>query len=187
MAVFRVPFATTEELQPPFALDAASADGLKQILYNTDSLQVVTMRETISSEIGDVLAVTFHVVGVIDYICSAYPIVPSDPENVRVLRMGAASTGAEGELLSDCMDTAALPALGWLSSVGSVGIDVPIGATTCFASCEMEIPTIESVTVENFTVDNNPVSAMEPVCGDCGEEEKSVVKWCGCFVITTSN
>lgn len=189
MAEYRVPFNTTEELQAPFMLDESyvgNPPGRKRILLNTSNLQVVGKREIISSEFGDIVAIVFHVVGTIEYICNVFPIVVSDPQ-YQVLRFGTSFNDDDGNRANDCVDTNEQDPLGWLSSTGCENIDIVIGASSCFNTCEEEMPTITSIAVDDFAVDNNLTSTLSPICGDCGEEAKRVIKWRGCFVITTSN
>jgi|AGTN01.2.fsa_nt_gi hypothetical protein len=186
MAVIRVPFSATAELQPPFMLDEDFSDpnGVKSVLYDTSSLQVAAKQDTVDvPDIGSVVLCVYHVVGTIQYICNAYPIVQSDTDDGVQQHMATFSNTA-GNTAADCAGTSQSDVFGWISAKGSVHIDAAIGG-----SCVLiEAPDIESVIVENLAVANNPASSLAPACPDaCGEELSRIVKWRGCFVITTSD
>ena len=187
MAEVRVPFCATAEIPPPFMLDEDYADpnGVKSVLFDKSTLQIACKEDTIDvPNIGPVQMVVYYVVGTIPYICNAFPIVQSDLDfdtQEQTAIFDDANPSAE------CVATDTLVPLGWLSAVGCVSVDTPVGG-----SCSInDLPSIESVTVDDLAVANNLTSVLAPTCPDspepCGEEVKRVVKWRGCFVITTSN
>lgn len=183
MAVVKIPFSVTRELAPPFMLDEDYnlPNGVKSILLDKSALQIVTKHETVDvPDIGDVELCVYYVVGTVHYICNAFPIVES--ELGKVVQYSA--TFDAGTPSSECVPATPSDTLGWLSASGCVNVDELVGG-----SCQEDnIPSIESVTIEDLAVANNLTSAMSPLCTDgCGEEEKRVVKWRGCIVITTTN
>lgn len=186
MAEVRIPFCATAEIPPPFMLDEDYADpnGVKSVLFDKSSLQIAGKEETVQvPSIGPVLMCIFYVTGSIPYICNAFPIVQSDLDfdtQEQSATFDNATTSAE------CVDTTTSIPLGWLSAVGCVNVDHPVGG-----SCSLgDMPSIESVTVADLAVANNLTPTLAPTCPDspepCGEEPKRIVKWRGCFVITTT-
>lgn len=188
MAEVRVPFSVTTELTPPFKLDEtyANPNGVKSVLIDKSNLQVVVKEETVDvPDVGQVQLCVFYVVGTVRYICNAFPVVQSD-RRFEVQQQTAQFTGQNGRTASECVSTTSTDVLGWLSAAGCVHIDERVGG-----SCQNnDAPSIESVTVDDFAVANNLVPALAPTCplstSPCGEEEKRVVKWRGCIVITTT-
>jgi hypothetical protein len=189
MAVIRVPFCATAELQPPFMLDEDFSDpnGVKSVLYDTSSLQVAAKQDTIEvPDIGSVVMCIYHVVGTIQYICNAYPVVQSS-EDYAVQQRMATFNNTAGNTAAACVGTSQSDVLGWISAKGSVNVDTPIGGSCALVAA----PDIESIIVENLAVANNLTSSLAPTCpdaeGSCGEDARRIVKWRGCFVITTSD
>lgn len=182
MAEIRIPFCATRELAAPFRLDENydRPNGVKSVVLDKSRLQVVIKRETVDvPSIGDLELCVFYVVGTVQYICNAFPIVQSerryDVQQQNALFNSDCPSG-------DCAVTTTSDALGWLSASGCINVDEIIGG-----SCSIDtIPTIECVVVEDLAVANNLTSDLEPTCENgCGEEKKRVVKWRGCIVITT--
>lgn len=188
MAVVRVPFCTMTELMPPFKLDEnyENPNGIKSILLDKSDLRVVARQETVDVPIvGDVSMCMFYVVGTVKYICSVYPVVQCD-DTYDMQQQTSRFTGQSGLTASDCVTTTCTDALGWMSASGSINIDEKIGA-----SCRLDdAPSIACVTVDDFAVANNMMPLLAPTCPTspcpCGEEQKRVVKWRGCIVITTT-
>ncbi len=187
MAVIRVPFCATAELQPPFMLDEGFSDpnGVKSVLYNTNSLQVAARQDTVDvPDIGPVVMCIYHIVGAIQYICNAYPVVPVS-EAYEVQQRMATFNNNSGNTSAAFADTSQSDALGWIFTKGSVSVDAPIKGACALS----EAPDIEGITVENLAVANNLTASLAPVSEnkDSAEEElRRVVVWKGCFVITTS-
>ena len=189
MAEVRIPFCATAEIPPPFMLDEDYADpnGVKSVLFDKSSLQIAGKEEIVQvPNIGPVLMCIFYVTGSIPYICNAFPIVQSDLD-FDTQEQSATFDDTAGNTSAACVDTATSAPLGWLSAVGCVNVDAPVGGSCALS----DLPSIESVTVDDLAVANNLTSTLAPTCPDspepCGEELKRVVKWRGCFVITTSN
>jgi hypothetical protein len=184
MAVVRVPFCATVELASPFILDEtfANPNGVKSVMLDKSNIQVVGRMETVEMpDIGPVQICVFYVIGTIQYICNAFPVVPSDV-TYDVSQQSAQFDNTSGNTAPDPADTVSSDALCWLSASGCVHVAQAVGGSCCFD----DIPEIESVTVEELAVANNSVSALTPDGGTCGDEEKRIVKWSGSFVITTS-
>ncbi|MDD5017983.1 MAG: hypothetical protein PHO15_07810 [Eubacteriales bacterium] len=189
MAEVRIPFCATAELGAPFMLDEgyANPNGVKSVFFDKSGLKIMAVHEAVEvPDIGTVQMCVFHVTGTIPYICCAFPVIQS-AAGYDVQENSAKFNAQTGTTASDCAATDTDTPLGWISAVGCVDVDQSIGA-----SCSLDdAPAIVNVTVDNLAVANNLTSAMAPVCPDaavpCGEEEKRVVKWRGCFVITTSN
>lgn len=188
MAVVRIPFCATAEIPPPFMLDEDFADpnGVKSVLFDKSNLQVAAKEETVDvPNIGPVQMAIFYVVGTVPYICNAFPLVQSDLE-FDTQEQTAIFDNTEENTAAACVETTTSTPLGWLSAVGCASIDAPVGGSCSLA----DMPSIESVTVDDLAVSNNLTSTLAPVCPDypeaCGEELKRVVKWRGCFVITTT-
>lgn len=188
MAEVRIPFCATAEIPPPFMLDEDYADpnGVKSVLFDKSNLQVAGKEETVDvPNIGPVTMCIFYVVGTLPYICNAFPIVQSDLD-FDTQEQSATFDDTEGNTAAACVETTTSSALGWLSAVGCISVDEPVGGSCSLA----DMPSIESVTVDDLAVANNLTSTLTPVCADypegCGEELKRVVKWRGCFVITTT-
>ncbi|MFA5675578.1 MAG: hypothetical protein WDA65_03565 [Christensenellales bacterium] len=187
MAVVKVPFCTTVEIPPQFMLDEdfSEPNGVKSVLFDISRLQIAGKQKSIEvPEIGQVLMYIYYLTGTISYICNAFPIIQSD-EAYNTQEQFAAFNNEPENTADVCVDTTASSMLGWVSSAGCLNIDEPVGGSCAFA----DIPSIESVTVTDFAVANNFTSDLIPVCPDpesCGEEEKRIIKWRGCFVITTS-
>jgi len=187
MAEVRVPFCTTAELPAPFVLDEdfAETNGVKSVLFDISNLQIACKQDVIDvQDIGPVQMILYYVTGTIPYICNAFPVVPSGLE--FGLKEQAAIFNDENPS-GDCTQAQTADPLGWLSAAGCVSVDAPVGG-----SCSLTaLPSIESVAVTDLAVANNLTPAMTPACPDlpeaCREEAKRVVKWRGCFVITTSN
>lgn len=188
MAEVRIPFCATAEISPPFILDETFADpnGVKSVLFDKSKLQVAGKEETVNvPNIGPVQMCIFYVVGTIPYICNAFPIIQSDPA-YDVQEQAATFTGAVGNTSAACVATTTSSPLGWISAAGCLNVDAPIGGNCSFTN----IPDIVSVTVDNLAVANNVTPSLAPTCPGaatpCGEEDKRVVKWRGCVVITTT-
>lgn len=185
MAEVKIPFTATRELAPPFKLDEefSQPNGVKSILLDKSNLQIVSKRESVFvPAVGqDVEMCCFYVVGTVLYICNAFPIVQSDR---RFDVQQYCATFDDSTPSTDCVPAPPCDARGWLSASGCVNVDEVVGG-----SCQAcNSPTIESVTIEDLAVGNNPTAAMTPLCRDsCGEEEKRIVKWRGCIVITTTD
>ena len=183
MAVIRIPFCATRELSPPFILDEDydQPNGVKSILLDGSRLQVVMKSETVSvPDIGDVELCVYYVAGTISYICNAFPIIQSSSD-YDVIQLSA--TFDADTPSSECVTTTESDALGWLSASGCVNVYESIGGS-CGGD---DLPSIESVTIEDLAVANNETSGLSPTCEDsCGEEGKRIVKWRGCIVITTA-
>lgn len=184
MAIVKIPFCVTRELAPPFMLDEDYnlPNGVKSILLDKSKLQIVIKREVVAvPDIGDVELCVYYVVGTVSYICNAFPIVQSEL-GYDVSQYNA--TFNESTPSSECVPATPSDTLGWLSASGCVNVDEVVGG-----SCQTDdAPSIESVTIEDLAVANNLTSAMSPLCTNgCGEEEKRVVKWRGCIVITTTD
>jgi hypothetical protein len=185
MAEVRVPFCATAELLPPFALDETYSEpsGVKSVLFDTSRLNVVSRMEVVQiPNIGPVNMGVYHLMGTISYICNAFPVV-SGGEAYSVGQQTAAFNGDIGNLAASCVVPSASTPLGWISTAGSVHVDVPVGG-----SCSMDKPpAVEEVSVDDLAVAGNVSTGMAPTCLDsCGEEVRHVVKWRGCFVIKTS-
>lgn len=188
MAEVRIPFCTTTELAPPFMLNEmfSNPNGIKSVLVDKSKISIGVRQETIDvPDVGAVEMCIFYVVGTIPYICNAFPIVQSG-RGYDVQQQNAQFNAREGNTASDCASTTTSDALGWLSAYGCVNVDAPIGG-----SCSLDdIPEILSVTVDNLAVANNLTSQLAPTCPApaqiCEEEVKRIVKWRGCFVISTS-
>ena len=183
MAVTRIPFCATQELSPPFVLDEDhnQPNGVKSILLDRSNLQVAAKRETVDvPDIGEVELFVFYIVGTINYICNAFPIVPSGL-GYEVEQYSAAFDAATPS--SECVPAALSDTLGWLSAPGCINVDQRIGG-----SCSGEVlPQIESVAIDDLAVANNQTLGLRPTCENgCGEEDKHIVKWRGCLVITTT-
>jgi len=183
MAVVKIPFCVTEELAPPFVLDEDynSPNGVKSIMLDKSSLQVVIKRETVDvPDIGEVELCVYYVVGTVRYICNAFPIVKSEC-SYDVQQYSAVFDA--GTPSSECVPAPPSDALCWLSASGCVQVHELVGG-----SCQAEVvPEIDSVEIEDLAVANNQASSLRPTCTNgCGEEEKRVIKWRGCIVITTS-
>lgn len=183
MAVVRVPFCATTELTAPFMLNEtfSNPNGVKSVMLDKSGIEVAGRPETVEMpDIGPVQICVYYIVGTIRYICNAFPIVQSS-ETYDVSQQSAQFDDTEGETAPDGAQTTGGDALGWLSVLGCVHIDEPIGGSCCLE----DIPEIVSVTVEDLAVANNDVSEMVPQESACGQETKRVVKWRGCIVITT--
>ncbi len=184
MAEVRIPFCVTTELAAPFMLDEtyASPNGVKSVMFDKSSIEVAGRIGTVDvPDIGPVQICVFYVVGTIRYICNAFPIVQSGvPYDVS--QQSAQFDGTAGNTAPDPAATQSTDALCWLSASGSINVDQSVGGSCSFD----DIPEIESVTVEELAVANNNVSDLAPSGGTCGDEGKRVVKWSGCFVITTT-
>jgi hypothetical protein len=188
MAEVRIPFCATAEIPPPFILDETYADpnGVKSVLFDISKLQVAGKIETVDvPNIGPVQMCIYHVVGTIPYICNAFPIVQSNTA-YDVQEQATTFDNAADNSSAACITTTTTTPLGWISAVGCLNVDSPVGG-----SCSLtNLPDIVSVTVDNLAVANNVTLTLSPTCPDaaspCGEEDKRVVKWRGCFVITTS-
>lgn len=185
MAEVKIPFCTTAELQPPFILDETYSEpnGVKSVLFDKSKLKVVGAVDNVDvPAVGPIRMCIFHLVGTIPYMCNAFPVIQSDLA-YGVQEQTAVFDENIGNLATSCVVTAEATPLGWISAAGSVNVDVPVGG-----SCSLDnLPAIESVTVDDLSVANNITNALAPTCLDsCGEEVKHVVKWRGCFVITTS-
>ena len=182
MAVVKIPFCASAQLAPPFMLDEtyAAPNGIKSVQLDKSRVQVVGKPETVDvPDIGPIQICVFYVVGTIEYICSAFPVVQSGT-SYDTAQYSATFDDTTGNTAPDCVDTTSGDSLGWVTASGCVHIEQPIGGSCCIA----EIPEIESVTVEDFAVANNLSSGLSPQCGECGEQEKRIVKWRGCIVIT---
>ncbi|MGI5848700.1 MAG: hypothetical protein ACOX8Q_01295 [Christensenellales bacterium] len=189
MAEVRIPFCATAELQPPFILNETYADpnGVKSVLFDISNLNIAGKEETVDvANIGQVQLCIFYVIGTIPYICNVFPIVQTDATS-GVREQMAIFDGQAGNTAADCVATTSGTPLGWLSATGCVSVEAPIGGSSSFDN----IPVIESVTVDDLAVASNLSSTLIPTCPDsaapCGEEGKKVVKWRGCFVITTAS
>jgi len=183
MAVVKIPFCATAELAPPFVLDETYSDpnGIKSILLDKSNVQIAGKPETVEvPDVGPVRICVFYVVGTVRYICNAFPVVQSD-DKYDVAAYSAPFDDTTDNTAPDCVPTTSGDALGWVTASGCVHIEQSIGGSCCMG----DIPQIESVTVEDLAVANNLTSAMAPLCRSCGEEEKRIVKWRGCVVITT--
>jgi len=188
MAEVRIPFCTTAEIPQPFILDETYAEpnGVKSVLFDKSKLKVAGKVDTVDvPNIGPVQMCIFHVVGTIPYLCNAFPIIQSDPvydvqEQAATFDLTADNSSAA------CTATATSTPLGWVSAVGCLNVDSPVGGDCTLVS----LPEIVSVTVDNFAVANNATSSLKPTCSDetsaVVEENKSVIKWRGCFVIKTT-
>lgn len=184
MAVVKIPFCSTKHLAPPFMLDEdyCQPNGVKSILLDKSDLEIIIKRESVSvPDIGLVEMCVFYVVGMVHYICNVFPIVQCAPE-YDVIKCSSVFN-------STCPSSACVAATpccdkAWLSVSGCVNVDKVVGA-----SCQIdEAPTIDNVTIEDIAVCNNLTSTMEPLCEhSCGEEDKRIVKWRGCLVITTTD
>jgi|GEM_PF-1809787 len=188
MAEVRIPFCATAEIPPPFILNETYADpnGVKSVLFDKSNLQVAGKIETVDvPNIGSVEMCIFHLVGTIPYICNAFPLIQSDPK-YDVQEQAATFNDGEGNSSAACVESTTSTPLGWVSAVGCLNIDAPVGGSCSFSN----LPDIASVTVDNLAVANNVTPSLSPTCPDaaspCGEEDKRVVKWRGCFVITTT-
>ncbi len=186
MAEVRIPFCAAAELCSPFMLDEtfSNPNGIKSVLLDKSKLQIAVKKETIEvPDIGSVEMCVFYIVGTIIYICNAFPVIQSEA-GYDVQQQNALFNAREGNTAADCVPTTTSDALGWISAHGCVNVDEPIGG-----SCSLtDIPEIISVSVDNLAVANNRTSTLVPVCPlDTEEEEKRIVKWRGCFVITTGN
>lgn len=184
MAVVKIPFTVTSELAPPFKLDEdyCRPNGVKSILLDKSKLEIVVKPETVFVPAidQDVELNVFYVVGTVQYICNVFPIVQSD-RRFDVVQYCAAFNSCSPS--SECVPARQCDPKGWLSASGCVNVYEVVGG--CCQSCDL--PEIESVTIEDLAVANNPTSSMSPLCrNSCGEEEKRVVKWRGCIVITTT-
>ncbi len=189
MAVIRVPFCAIAELDPPFMLDEDFSDpnGVKSVMFNTDSLHVAARQETIEvPEVGPVEMCIYHVTGAIQYMCGAYPVVQGGMDDTVQQRM-ATFSNTPGNTAVDYADTSQSDVLGWVSAKGCAIVDASIGGACTLA----DIPDIESVTVESFAVASSPASVIHPTFEDapesCAEEAARIVKWKGCFVISTTD
>lgn len=186
MAVVRVPFCTTAEIPPQFMLDESFSEpnGVKSVLFDTSKLQVAGRHKIIDvPDIGPVQMCIYYLTGTISYICNAFPIIQSK-EGYKTQEQFAAFNNEQNNTSAEYAATTVSNLLGWVSAVGSVSIDEPVGGNCTLA----EIPSIESVTVEDFAVANNLASALTPVNTEKkepDEEQKRIIKWRGCFVITT--
>lgn len=188
MAEVRIPFCATAEISPPFILDEAfeEPNGVKSVLFDKSKLQVAGKEETVDvPNIGPVLMCIFYVVGTIPYICNAFPIIQSEPE-YDVQEQAATFSGELGGTAAACVATSTTSPLGWISATGCLNVNAPVGGNCSFVN----VPEIVSVTVENLAVANNVTPSLTPTCPEveapCGEEDKRVIKWRGCFVITTT-
>ena len=184
MAEIRVPFCATAELAPPFTLDDTYSEpnGVKSVLFDTSRLKIACRVEPVEVPgIGEVSVGIYHLMGTISYICNAFPVVRSK-ETHSVEQQTAAFNADLGNKASACVVPSASAPQGWISAAGFVSVDAPVGG-----SCSMEKPpVVEEVTVDDLAVSVNASEGMAPTCIDsCGEEEKHVVKWRGCFVIKT--
>lgn len=185
MAVVKVPFCVTSELAPPFKLDEdyCQPNGVKSILLDKSQLKVVIKPEMVFVPAIDqeVELNVFYVVGTVQYICNVFPIVQSD-RRFDVAQYCATFNSCCPS--SECVPARRCNAQGWLSKSGCVNVNEVVGG--CCQTCDL--PSIESVTIEDFAVANNLTSTMDPLCTNgCGEEEKRVVKWRGCIIITTTD
>lgn len=166
--------------------DYADPNGIKSVLFDKSNLQVAGKEETVDvPNIGPVLMCIFYVVGTIPYICNAFPIVQSDLD-FDTQEQSAPFDNTEGNTSASCVETTTSTPLGWLSAAGCVNVDAPVGG-----SCSLsDMPAVESVTLVDLAVANNFATTLAPTCPDsptpCGEEVKRVVKWRGCFVVTTT-
>lgn len=186
MAKVNIPFCATAELQAPYMLDEdyANPNGVKSVLIDKSRLQVMAKQETVEvPDVGPLQVCIFYIVGTISYFCNAFPVVQSDTV-YDVQQDNAPFNDQLGNTAPDCVQTTTSNALGWISAAGCVHVNEPVGG-----DCSIDnLPVVTNVTVENFAVGNNPTSELSPTCSEasCGEETKRVVKWRGCFVITTS-
>ena len=187
MAEVRIPFCATAEIPPPFILDEdyGEPNGVKSVLFDKSLLQVVGREESVDvPKIGPVKMCVYYVVGTIPYICNVFPIIQSEhsydvQEQAAVFDKGTGNAAAVG------VGTSTLTPLGWLSAVGSVNVEEPVGGNISLAG----MPEIESVTVEYLAVANNSATTLNPTGTDAtasGEESKRVIKWRGSFVVKTS-
>lgn len=188
MAEVRIPFCATAEIPPPFILNETYADpnGVKSVLFDTSQLQVAGRIDTVDvPNIGPIQMCIYHLIGTIPYICNAFPIIQSDPA-YDVQEQAATFDNATGNSSAACTATTTSTPLGWISAVGSLNVDAPVGGSCSFSN----LPDIVSVTVDNLAVANNVTPSLTPTCpgatSPCGEEDKRVIKWRGCFVITTT-
>lgn len=187
MAVVRVPFCTTAEIPPQFMLDESFSEpnGVKSVLFDISRLQVAAKQKNIDvPEIGTVQMCIYYLTGTISYICNAFPIIQSG-EGFNTQEQFAAFNNEADNTSAACLATTVSSLLGWVSASGSINIDEPVGGNCTLA----DIPSVESVTVTEFAVANNLTSDLSPVSPDSkasGEEQKRIIKWRGCFVITTS-
>ena len=185
MAEIRVPFCATAELLPPFTLDEAYSEpnGVKSVLFDTSRLNIACRMESVQVPgVGAVSVGIYHLMGTISYVCNAFPVVRSG-ETYSVGQQTAAFNEDIGNTAASCVVPEASTPLGWISAVGFVNVDAPVGG-----SCSMDKPpAVEEVSVDDLAVSGNMSVGMAPTCIDsCGEEEKRVVKWRGCFVIRTN-
>jgi hypothetical protein len=183
MAVIRVPFCAIAELCPSFILSETFSDpnGVKSILFDTKRLHVAARQQTIEvPEVGTVEMCLYYVSGSIPYICAAYPVVGTARDPHVQQHMATFSTEA-GNTAKDAAITMPADALGWISAAGCAQVDARIGGNYTAG----EMPDIEGVTVEELAVSGNSASELFPKPET--EEEKQVVKWHGCFVITTTD
>ncbi len=185
MAEVRIPFCAAAELQPPFILDETydEPNGVKSVIFDISKLKVAAQLESVEvPDVGPVQLCIYHLIGTIPYMCNAFPIIQSDSD-YNVQERSAIFDENAGNLASSCVMTTQSTPLGWVSAAGSIIVDASIGG-----SCNLgSLPEIEDVSVEDLAVANNITDALAPTCLDsCGEEVKHIVKWRGCFVITTS-
>ncbi len=188
MAEVRIPFCATAEIPPPFILNEtyAAPNGVKSVLFDKSNLQVAGKMKTVDVPgIGPVQMCIYHLVGTIPYICNAFPIIQSSSA-YDVKEQAATFDDAAGNSSAACVATDTITPLGWVSVAGCLNVDAPVGG-----SCSLNnIPDIVSVAVDNMAVANNVTQSLSPTCqGEaslCKEEEKRVIKWRGCFVITTT-
>jgi hypothetical protein len=186
MAEIRVPFCATAELAPPFTLDETYSEpnGVKSVLFDTSSLKIACRVEAVDVPgIGEVSVGIYHLMGTISYICNAFPVVRSK-ETHNIEQQTAAFNADLGNEASACVVPSASAPQGWVSTAGYVTVNAPVGG-----SCNMEKPpVVEEVSVDDLAVSVNTSGELAPTCIDsCGEEEKHVVKWRGCFVIKTGS
>ena len=186
MAEVIVPFCATAELGGAYMLDEdyANPTGIKSVLIDKSKLKIMAKQQYVDvPDVGSVQMCIFRVVGTISYICNAFPVIQSGTE-YDVAEYIAQFDNQPGNTASDCSSATAGDVLGWVSAAGCVHVNESIGG-----DCSIDnMPNIEGVTVNDLAVANNLTSDISPVCTDgaCGEEIKRVVKWRGCFVITTS-
>ena len=189
MAEIRLPFCATAELEAPFMLieNYANPNGVKSVLFDKSKLAVMSKVDTITvPDVGPVEMCVYYVTGTIPFVCCAFPVVQS-AAGYDIQENGATFNDQPGNTAPACVATDTDTPLGWVSASGCVNVTQLIGG-----GCTLDsIPIIESVSVDDLAVANNLTSKMVPLCADtpepCGEQQKRIVKWRGCFVITTSS
>lgn len=186
MAVVRVPFCITAEIPPQFMLDESFSEpnGVKSVLFDISRLQVAGRQKSIDvPDIGPVQMCIYYLTGTISYICNAFPLIQSK-EVYKTQEQFASFNNEQNNASAEYASTTVSSLLGWVSAAGSISIDEPVGGSCSLA----DIPSIENVTVNDLAVANNLTAGLSPAYTDSqelNEEQKRIIKWRGCFVITT--